>query len=470
MIEQLKYFFQPETIAIIGASDKFYSWGNWIGANLNKYKNGNVYLVNPKHKEVLGKKTYSKVVDLPEDIDLAIVIVPASQVIETLEKCAVKNTKVVTIISAGFSETTEGQDLGLELKRIKKEYGIRMQGPNCAGFYNTSIPINASPLPDEYLRNSSSVAFITQSGFVGNTLSIWGSNRHLPFGKYISVGNEADLTITDYIEYFSEDPTVQSILLYIEGIKNPGRFQRAVKKISSKKPIVVWKTSETKAVRRAALSHTAHLIGSDKIFSGLIKQLGLIRIRRLEYGLPVSHSFLRHPPLRGDRFAIMMIGAGWGIILTDTLSTAGFKVPELSEQLKSKLKEILPSYRVSVKNPIDFGAADTMEFRLMKKIIQIVFESGEIDAFIIANIGEFAPFNEEARFLEIQQAKSLKRLEKNLKKPVYLFTLLNEADSSSVSKIKRKMNMYHSMDELLAVIKSQYFYYNRLKRNKDKRI
>ncbi|MBD3230881.1 MAG: hypothetical protein GF329_22070 [Candidatus Lokiarchaeota archaeon] len=462
MIKQMKYFFSPKNIAIIGASDRFYSWGNWIGANLNKYKhkNGNIFLVNPKHEEVLGKKTYENVLSISEDIDLAVVIVPASQVIETLEQCAEKNTKVATVISAGFSETEKGKNLGFELKTISKEYGIRIQGPNCAGFYNTAIPINASPLPSEYLRNKSPVAFITQSGFVGNTLSIWGANRNLSIGKYISVGNEADLTISDYIDYFSDDTTVEALLLYIEGIKYASRFQKVVKNISTEKPIIVWKTSETKAVRRAALSHTAHLIGSEKIFSGLIKQLGLIRISRLEYGLPVCHSLLRHPPLKGRRFAIMMIGAGWGIILTDTLSTAGFEVPELSDQLKSKLKEILPSYRVSVKNPIDFGAADTMEFRLMKKIIEIVFNSGEIDAFIIANIGEFAPFNEEARFLEIQQAKSLKRLEKHLKKPIYLFTLLNESDSDSVSKIKRKINMYHSMDELLEVIKASYKFYN----------
>ena len=463
MKNQLNYFFHPKNIAIIGASDKLYSWGNWIGANLINYKTlGNVFLINPKHEYILGEKTYKSIADLPEDIDLVIIIVPASKVIQTLEESAAKNAKVSTIISAGFSETTEGKKLGLELKRVVDEFGIRIQGPNCAGFYNSSVPINASPLPVKFIKKSP-VAFITQSGFVGNTLSIWGPTRNLPIGKYISVGNEADLTITDYIEYFADDPTVQIILLYIEGIKKGDYFRKVVKKISSKKPIVVWKTSETKAVRRAALSHTAHLIGSEKIFQGLIKQLGLIRIKRLEYSLLVCHSFLRHPPLQDNRIAIMMVGAGWGIILTDTLSTAGFEVPELSDKLKIELKKILPSYRVSVKNPIDFGAADTMDFGLMNIIIKKIFESGEIDGFIIANIGEFSPFNEEAILLEVQIAKSLNRLEKKFQKPIYLFTLLNELDSKSIPLIKKKMNMYHSMDELLEVLKAQYFYYKKFK-------
>lgn len=459
-MKRLDYFFKPNTIAIIGASDRFYSWGNWIGEHLIKYKTkGNVYLVNPRHDKVLGEKTYKDISNIPENIDLALVIVPANEVISTLEQCADKDAKVATIISAGFSETTEGKNLGLELKRIVREYGIRVQGPNCAGFYNNLTGINASPLDEKFMQKSP-VVFITQSGFVGNTLSIWAPTRNLPIGAYISVGNEADLTVTDYVEYFGDDPEVQSMLLYIEGIRNGTRFQDVVKKVASKKPLVVWKTSETKDVKRAALSHTAHLVGSEQVFQGLLKQLGVIRIRRLEYGLKVCHSFLRHPPLKGDRIAITMVGAGWGIILTDTLSQAGFRIPEPSEKLKIEFKKILPSYRVSVRNPIDFGAADTMDFRLMKKIIQVGFESGEIDAFIIANIGEFSPFNEEATFLEVQIANSIRRLEKKYQKPIYLFTLLDEVDSKSVPMIKKKkMNMYHSMDELLEVLKAQYYYY-----------
>jgi len=461
MKSQIDYFFHPKSIAIFGASDRKYSWGNWIATNLLKYKTqGNVYLINPKHEYVLDEKTFPKIADVPEDVDLALVIVPAKEVIPTLEECAAKNVKVATIISAGFSETEEGKKLGEELTRISTEYQIRLQGPNCAGFYNTSTPINASPLPPRFLTESP-VAFITQSGFVGNTLSIWGPTRNLTIGKYISVGNESDLTVTDYIEYFSQDPTVQVMLLYIEGVKDGERFSKAIREAIAKKPIIVWKTSETAEVKRAALSHTAHLVGSDQVFQGLMNQLGIIRIRRFEYGLLVCHSLLRHPPLQGNRFAITMQGAGWAIILTDTLSNAGFAVPELSANLQAELKKILPSYRVSVKNPIDFGAADTMDFNIMLKLVKMVLESGEIDGFIIANIGEFAPFDENATILETQLAHSLKRLENKSHKPIYLFTLMSEADSKSIPLIKEKnMNMYHTMDELVEVLKAQLFYYS----------
>jgi acyl-CoA synthetase (NDP forming) len=458
MKTNIGYFFHPKSIVIFGASDRDYSWGNWIGTNLLTYKKqgrGNVYLINPKHEYVLGEKTYKTIADVPEDIDLALIIVSAPQVVSTLEQCATKNVKAATIISAGFGETAEGKQFNEGLKRIVKEYQIALQGPNCAGFYNTSVPINASPLPPRFLKESP-VAFITQSGFVGNTLSLWGPTRNLQIGKYISVGNEANLTVSDYIEYFNQDPTVQIMMVYIEGIRDGDRFVQVLKE--AKKPIVVWKASETTAVRRAALSHTAHLVGSEQIFQGLLNQLGVIRIRRLEYSLLVCHALLRHPPLQGKRFAIQMVGAGWGIVLTDALSTAGFEVPELSDKLKDELKQILPNYRVSVKNPIDFGAADTMEFGLMTKIIRIVFESGEIDGFVIANVGEFSPFDDRAPILETQVAKSIQRIEKKYQKPIYLFTLLSETDSKSVPLIKKFMNMYHSTDELLEVLKAQWFY------------
>lgn len=459
MTDRINYFFHPKSIAIIGASDKTYSWGNWIGGNLIKYKErGNIHIVNPKHTTVLGEPTYKTIAEIPEDIDLGVVIVPAKQVVETLEQCALKNAKVALIISAGFDETTEGQEMALGLKRVVKEYGIRLQGPNCAGFYNNSVPINASPYPPEYLKESP-VALITQSGYVGNSLSIWGAARHLHIGKYISVGNEADLTVTDYVEYFSKDPTTQVIMLYIEGIKDGPRFKQVIEQVAPQKPIVVWKASETGAVKRAALSHTGHLTGSQEVFKGLMKQLGVIQLRRVEYGLLVCYAFLRYPLLRGNRLAVMMVGAGWGIILVDSLTNAGFEVPEFSDDLKQQLRKYLPSYRVSVKNPVDYGAADTMDFSILTKITKAVFESGEVDGFVIANVGDMAPFEENAAVLESQIAISLLRIQRKSDKPIYLFTPLTELESNSIPIIKKKQNIYHTMDALIETLQAQFSHY-----------
>ncbi|MHA1266802.1 MAG: CoA-binding protein [Candidatus Helarchaeota archaeon] len=460
MTNAIRFFFQPKNVAVIGASDKEYSWGNWIASNLIKYRTkGKVFLVNSRHETVLGEKVYKNLKELPEDIDLAVVVVPAPQVPEILKMSAERNAKVATIISAGFAETVKGQQYHAALKRIVREYDIRLQGPNCAGFYNMATPINASPLA-EHLLAESPVAFITQSGYVGNSLSIWGGSRNLPIGKYISVGNEADLTISDYLEFFLQDSSVEVIMLYIEGIRDGARFKEVLQNRSTKKPILVWKASDTSAVKRAALSHTAHLTGTQGIFQGLMKQFGVIQLRRLKYGLTASYSFLRHPPLQGIRFAIMMVGAGWGIILTDSLTNAGFEVPEFSDHLKQTLKVLLPSYRVSVKNPVDYGAADTMDFGLLKRITQTVFESGEVDGFIIANIGDLSPFDERAAFLEPQIAKTLFRIQRKYQKPIYLFSPLTETDSKSVSLIKKKMNMYHTMDSLLETLQAQRTYFN----------
>jgi len=463
MKSNIHYFFHPKSVAVIGASDKEYSWGHWVGKNLLEYKaQGNVYVINPKHDTVLGEKSYKEIRDLPEDIDLAVVINPAPQVVSTLEECAKKGAKVATIISAGFGETVEGKKYREGLKKVVRDYGIRLQGPNCAGFYNMSAPINSSPLDTRFLKESP-VAFVTQSGYVGNSLTVWGSARNLDMGKYISVGNEADLSVVEYIDYFSTDPTTEVIMVYIEGLRDGERFREVVRDAIPKKPIIVWKASETTAVRRAALSHTAHLTGAEGIFRGLMSQIGVYQLRKLEYGLLVCHGLLRYPPLQGNRMAVLMMGAGWGIILTDSLTNAGFEVPEFSNDLKQKLKELLPSYRVSVKNPIDWGAANSMDFGILKKIAQGVFESGEVDGFIIANIGDLAPFQEEASVLEVQLAKTLLRVQRKSQKPIYLFTPLSELDSTSVSIIKKKMNMYHTTDSLLETLRAQLFFHQKKK-------
>ncbi|MHA1380787.1 MAG: CoA-binding protein [Candidatus Helarchaeota archaeon] len=359
-LEILDCFFKPNSIAVIGASKNPMSWGNWVSRNVLEYKKrGNVYLINPKSDRILGVATYSSVSEVPEQIDFVTIILPATKVPVALEECITNGVKVATIITGGYAETEVGKPLQAELGKLAKK-GIRLQGPNCNGFYNVATGINVSSMPNRFLIDSP-VAFITQSGYIGQALSYWGGPRNLTFGKYISVGNEVDLTITDYIEYFSEDPTVKVIVLYIEGLKDGKKFLYVTKNAIQKKPIIVWKTGETQAVARAANSHTGKLVGSKSIFDAVSKQIGLIQITDIEHILPLSHALYKHPPLRGKRIGIMTFGAGFAVVLTNALAENHFEVLEFSDEVKAKLRKVIKEYRASIKNPIDIGASGSYD-------------------------------------------------------------------------------------------------------------
>ncbi len=454
----LDYFFQPRAVAVVGASNNKFSWGNWVSENLLAYrKRGNVYLVNPKGNKVLGLQTFPNISAIPEQIDFVVVIVPAPRVPTILEECITNGIKVVTLITAGFAEAEEGHLLQEELVKIAQRGKIRIQGPNCNGFFHVKNGINVSSQPNKFLIDSP-VTFITQSGYIGQALSYWGAPRNLTFGKYISVGNEVDLTITDYVEYFGDDPTTKVIVLYIEGVRDGNRFRNVIKKVIQKKPIIVWKTGESPAVARAAHSHTGKLVGSQQVFEGIKQQTGLFEITAVEYILPLSHALYKHPPLMGKRIGIITFGAGFGVVLTDTIIRAGFEVPEFSADIKQKFRKIIPQYRASVKNPIDIGAAGDYQPDTLFKPVNILFRENEVDGIVMANLGEGEMVLEVARELEVYIAKKLQQLEKKLQKPIFLFTILTEFESPTVQEIVQGGPVYHNAAELVAVLEGLYHF------------
>jgi len=435
------------------------SWGNWVSQNLLAYrKNGKVYLVNPKDETVLGVKTFPNISAIPDQLDFIVIIVPAPKVISVLEEAIENNVKVATIITAGYAEAEEGQTLQKELENIVKKRKIRIQGPNCNGFFHVKNSINVSSQPNKFLKDSP-VTFITQSGYIGQALSYWGGPRNLTFGKYVSVGNEIDLTITDYVEYFGDDPTTKVIVLYIEGVRDGARFRKVLQKVANKKPVIVWKTGDSEAVARAARSHTAKIVGSHQIFQCISRQLKLIEIRDVEHILPLSHAFFTHPPLLGKRIGIITFGAGFGVVLTDTLTRAGFEVPEFSEQTQRRLRKIIPAYRASIKNPIDIGASGSYEPDTILRPVKLLFSNDEVDAIIVANLGEGEMVIPEAEQIEGYIAKKLQQLEQKLNRPIFLFTILTEFDSKTVKQILQRGPVYHSAGELTTVIKGLYQFY-----------
>ncbi|MFX0134815.1 MAG: CoA-binding protein [Candidatus Hodarchaeota archaeon] len=459
----LDYFFQPKSIAIIGASKNPIAWGNWVSQSALGYKEKrNVYLINPKTEKILGEKTYPSLSAIDDQVDFAAIILPTKKVPTALEECLENGVKVATIITAGYAETEEGRPLQDELEKISKR-GIRLQGPNCNGFYNVAMGINVSAIPNKFLRDSP-VAFVTQSGYIGHALSLWGGARNFSFGKYISVGNEADLTITDYLEYFSNDPTVKVIVLYIEGLKDGKRFFKVAKNAIQKRPIIVWKTGETKAVARAASSHTGKIVGSKSIFDGVAKQIGFIQITEPEHILPLSQALIKHPALNGKRIGVMTIGAGFAVILTNAISNNGFIVPEFSDAVKTKLRKVIKEYRASIKNPIDIGAAGDYDLNTIIKPMKILFNENAVDAIVMANIGENELVFEEAGLMENYLAKQIQQLEQKYERPILLYTIISEFESKSVKKISKRGPVYHSVSEVVTVLKGLYqFRQNELK-------
>ncbi|HDO41971.1 MAG TPA: CoA-binding protein, partial [Candidatus Bathyarchaeota archaeon] len=274
---KLDAFFNPKSIAVIGASREPQKVGHRVFRNLIESGfHGGLYPINPNANKLLGFKCYKSVLDVPDHIDLAVIVVPARIVPSVVEECGLKGVKGIVIISAGFSEVgREGARLEREVIDLCRKYGMRMQGPNCLGLISVQSRVNASFAPTMPLPGN--IAFISQSGALGSTILNWAIRNEIGFTKFISLGNEADLNAADFIEALEDDEETKVIGLYMEGVKEGKRFIEVAKKVVRKKPIIAIKAGTTDAGIRAVSSHTGSLAGSDTAFSAAFRKAGIIR-------------------------------------------------------------------------------------------------------------------------------------------------------------------------------------------------
>ncbi|MBW2093022.1 MAG: CoA-binding protein, partial [Deltaproteobacteria bacterium] len=274
--------FNPSSVAIIGASnDSHKSGGMFLKSLLDHRFAGQLYPVNPRSPEVMGLKSYSNVNDIPGEVDLAIITIPAQAALGAIADCAGKGVKFVIIHSAGFGELgPEGKELEGKIVETAGAGGVRVVGPNCMGIYSPGAKINMV-LPHltavENPPESGSVSFIGQSGWSTESMMIEGLQRGLRFSKVASIGNQIDLTASDYFEYFAADPKTKVIAAYLEGIKDGRRFLSLARRIAKKKPVIIWKSGRTEVGARAAQSHTGSLAVSDEVLHSAFKQSGIIR-------------------------------------------------------------------------------------------------------------------------------------------------------------------------------------------------
>ena len=375
-------FLRPRSVAVIGASRT----RGTIGAEL--FRNvidlgfeGPVYPVNPSADVVQSVAAYPDVGSIPGPVDLAVIVVPARLVLDVVEQCGQKGVGALLIISSGFAEVGEGgSELQRDLMRIVRLHGMRVVGPNCMGLMNLDPEIRLNATFSPIYPPPGRLAFSSQSGALGIAVIDQARELGLGMSSFVSVGNKADISGNDLIQYWEQDENTDVVLLYLESFGNPRKFARIARRAAKKKPIVAVKSGRSKAGARAAASHTGSFAAGDVAVDALFRQAGVTRTDTLEELFDVA-SLLAHQPLpRGRSVGILTNAGGLGILCADACSAAGLEVPELSDESSSALRAMLPA-EASVANPVDMIASATAE--QYGRALHILAADPKIDSIIV---------------------------------------------------------------------------------------
>ena len=378
----LSKIMKPKSIAVIGASTKEHTIGSDIMKRLQEYKfTGSIYPVNPKGGIIEGLQAYTNVLEIPGEVDLAIIVVNAKFVLDTIDQCHQKGIKGLCVITAGFKETgKEGAELERQLLEKVRSYGMRCVGPNCLGVVNTLPEVRMDGCFAESLPERGHIGFVSQSGALGGGILNILKDLNLGFAQFISIGNQADVNAETAMEYWEKEDDVQQILLYMESIANPSNFRKLASRISKKKPILALKAGRSAAGASAASSHTGSLAGADKAANALLNQSGVIREYSLKNLFSTAKVFANCPIPKGDRVAIITNSGGPGIMATDAVCEYGMQMAKITDETKDKLRSFLPS-AASVKNPIDMIASAPIEH--YKQTLETVIADDNVDMIMV---------------------------------------------------------------------------------------
>ena len=378
----LSKIMKPKAIAVIGASTKEHTIGSDIMKRLQEYKfKGSIYPVNPKGGIIEGLQAYTNVMEIPGEVDLAIIVVNAKFVLDTIDQCHQKGIKGLCVITAGFKETGhDGAELERQLLEKVQSYGMRCVGPNCLGVVNTLPEVSMDGCFAESLPERGHIGFVSQSGALGGGILNILKDLNLGFAQFISIGNQADVNAETAMEYWENEDDVEQILLYMESIQNPANFRKLASRISKKKPILALKAGRSAAGASAASSHTGSLAGADKAANALLAQSGVIREYSLKNLFSTAKVFATCPVPKGDRVAIITNSGGPGIMATDAVCEYGMQMAKISDATKDKLRSFLPS-AASVKNPIDMIASAPIEH--YKQTLETVIADDNVDMIMV---------------------------------------------------------------------------------------
>ncbi|MDW7738800.1 MAG: acetate--CoA ligase family protein [Bacillota bacterium] len=376
-LQQILY---PRSIATVGAGNNPMKMGAIQALSIVKDGfPGKFYPVHPTEKEIFGYKAYPTALDLPEAPDLVMFVLPAQLVVQLLDDFGRIGTRRAIIITAGFRETgEEGHKLEERLIEVAERHGIRFLGPNCMGIINTEINLNVTVMPLAAMPGSLGMA--SQSGtYITQTLP-YLQRRGIRFSKAISVGNESDLNIIDALEFLGSDQQTKAIALYIEGIRDGSRFLEVARKITPQKPIIAQYVGGSKAGARAGSSHTGAMAGPDYLYDGLFRQAGILRVDSVEELYNQGWVLATQTPLKGSRIAVLTNSGGPGTAISHTCNAGGLDIPQFSEGLQEKIRELIPPYGAAG-NPVDLTFHLDAEV-LSNRLPELLMGSGEIDGMI----------------------------------------------------------------------------------------
>ncbi|MGB5107619.1 MAG: acetate--CoA ligase family protein [Candidatus Zixiibacteriota bacterium] len=377
----LDFIFRPKSIAVIGATNRKGSIGRELLHNIIDYEfEGKVFPVNPTKSVIHSIKCYSTILDVPDSVDLAVIVVPKELVLATVEQCGEKGVKGLVMITAGFKEQGKaGADLELKVAALVKHYNMRMIGPNCFGIINADPKVHLDATFSKIRPSFGKIGLISQSGALGEAILAQAQEINLGLSMFASIGNKADIDGNHIIEYWRDDPTVEIILLYLENFGDPRTFSKVAREVSRYKPIIVVKSGKTTQGAAAASSHTGALAGLDVSVDALFEQTGVIRANTIEEMFDVANALAKMPVPKGNRVAIVTNAGGPGILATDALIASGMSLPQFDVRTVKAIQPILPK-GTPVHNPLDLVAGATgVEFR---KSLGHVVNDPNIDSVI----------------------------------------------------------------------------------------
>ena len=427
--------FHPQSVAVIGASRNPQSIGyRLLDALRSNQFHGRCYAINPHPSTIAGMNTYPSLRALPEPVDLAVIVVPKDAVLSVLDDCAATGVRALVVITAGFAEVgEEGRRLQDQVLETVRQQGMRMVGPNCFGILNTDPTVRLNATFTSTFPPAGSIAMSSQSGALGIALLAASERLQLGISTFVSVGNKADVSVNDLLQYWENDPATTVILLYVESFGNPRRFGRIARRVSRKKPIVVLKAGRTSSGKRAASSHTAALASNEVAVDALFLQTGILRADTLEDVFALAAGLSEQPLPKGKRVGILTNAGGPAILCADACESGGLEVPELSQATIATLASFLPS-AAALRNPVDLIASATPE--QYEQAIVTLLASDDIDALIILYIAVTA-MDVDPIAAGIRKGIMAARATAETKKPVYVgwmvetdrerrFSLLNE--------------------------------------------
>ncbi|MCC6711415.1 MAG: CoA-binding protein, partial [Candidatus Pacebacteria bacterium] len=419
--------FYPKAIAMIGASRKLKTVGNDIVKNLvtQGYK-GEIYPVNPKADELYGKKVYANVSDIPGQIDLAVIAVPAPYVTEVVKQAHEKGAQAAIVISAGCKEIGN-VELEKQLTDVCRERDISLVGPNCLGIINPEIKMNASfaaLMPEE-----GNVAFVSQSGALCTAVLDYAKELGIGFSKFMSIGNKADINELKLIKYFAEDPQTKVIAMYVEQLENAPELIKTIKELTTSKtpkPVIILKSGRTEAGAGAIASHTGSLSGGDAAYKALFKQAGIIRAESISQLFDYAQIFSKNELTKVENVTIVTNAGGPGVLTTDEVVSSGLKMAQLEEKTVTALKEFLP-HAASTHNPVDI-LGDAVGERY-QQTLELIAKDKNTDAILLLLTPQ--------SMTEIgKTAKAAVSLKHSAKKPIIVSFMGQETVMSGVKLMK----------------------------------